>query len=173
VTDALPALTLIAEPMSPDAMQRPPRPSTVPIIGRREWTRILGVGALEAGVIFVFYWHLLKDHDSARARSLMFSTFVFSQLLRSFGARSTTRLFWEVGAFSNLWLLAVVLVTAALQVSLHFLPLTQEIFELTPLQLSDLRLMLPVALVAISVIEAKKLVERVARRATRSIRPAR
>lgn len=163
VTDALPALTLVAEPLSPGIMLRAPRPLKESILGRAEWRLILWVGLLEASVILGLYWYLLREHDAPYARNIIFTSFVFSQLLRSFGARSTTRLFWEVGAFSNLWLLAVVLVTAALQISLHYIPLAQGMFQLRPLSSGDIFYILPAALVPISVIEVKKLVQRALR----------
>lgn len=37
---------------------------------------------------------------------LAFSVLVFAELFRAFAARSTTRLFWEVGAFTNIRLVA-------------------------------------------------------------------
>jgi len=167
VTDALPALTLIAEPVSPRIMTHPPRSRRESILGRPEWGHILWVGVLEAAVILTLYGTMLREHDTAHARSVMFTAFVFSQLLRSFGARSTTRLFWEVGAFSNLWLLAVVLVTAGLQVSLHYMPLAQRMFALQPLSMADILYMLPYALIPISVIEIKKLIRRAIKRRSR------
>lgn len=160
VTDALPALTLIAEPLSPSIMTLPPRPTGESLIGRQEWTAIIWVGVLEAGVFIGLYWFLLRNHGEDYARSLLFSGLVFSQLLRSFGARCATRIFWEVGALSNLWLLGVVLVTACLQVSLHYVPLAQDIFAINPLSWNDILLVLPFALVPITVIEIKKLLKR-------------
>jgi Ca2+-transporting ATPase len=90
----------------------------------------------------------------------LFTSIIFSQLFRSFGARSTTRIFWEVGVFSNLWLLAVILLTTFLQVSLHYIPLAQQMFALQPLSLEDLLFVLPFTLIPITVIEVKKLVLR-------------
>jgi P-type Ca2+ transporter type 2C len=158
VTDALPALTLIADPLSPNIMQRKPRKSTERIMGRAEWGRIIWVGLLEAAVVLGLYWYLLRTQDEAHARNLIFTTIVFSQMLRAFGARSSTRIFWSVGAFSNLWLLGVVVVTGLLQISLHYIPLAQTVFGLRPLSFSDFLIILPVAFIPITVIELRKLV---------------
>ncbi len=160
VTDALPALTLIADPLSPDLMKQAPRPPSEEIMGRKEWGQIAIVGMLEASVALGLYWYLLGTSGEAPARNYMFTAFVFSQLLRSFGARSTTMIFSEVGALSNLWLLGVVLLTGFVQLSLHYLPLSQEIFGLSPLSLSDLLFILPFSLIPITAIELSKLVKR-------------
>ena len=158
VTDALPALTLIADPLSPDIMRRAPRKATERILGRAEWQQVLWVGLLEASVVLGLYWYLLRTRDEMDARNLIFTTLVFSQMLRAFGARSATRIFWSVGAFSNLWLLGVVFFTGLLQLSLHYIPLAQTVFGLRPLSFSDLLLVLAVAFIPITVVELRKLV---------------
>lgn len=163
VTDAFPALTLIAEPLSPLTMKRPPRPAGEPLLGRPEWSHILAVGLIEAGVCIVMYWLLLRDHAEDHARGLLFSGLVFSQLVRSFSARCTTRTLWEAGVFTNLWLLGVVLITGALQASLHFIPFTQKLFGLAPFGLEDLTFVLPFALIPVSLLELKKVGQRLVR----------
>ena len=160
VTDALPALTLVAEPLSPNLMKHAPRAPTEHIMGRSEWGHVLWVGLLEASVALGLYWYLLGELDAIQARNFLFTAFVFSQILRAFGARSTTRIFWEVGAFSNVWLLGVAVVTGFLQLSLHYFPLSQEIFGLRPLSLADMLFIMPFAFIPITVIELKKLVQR-------------
>jgi Ca2+-transporting ATPase len=160
VTDALPALTLTAEPLSPSIMKIPPRPPSESLIGRAEWTEIIWVGLLESIVLLSMYWLLLKNYDEDYSRSLLFSGLVISQLLRSLGARSTMRTFWEVGVFSNPWLIGVVFLTGFLQISLHYIPLAQEVFKITSLSLNDILLTLPFALVSITVIEMRKIIKR-------------
>lgn len=160
VTDALPALTLIADPLSPDLMKRPPRALSEEIMGRREWSQVIGGGLLEALVALGLYWYLLKTGDEASARNLVFTTFVFSQLFRAFGARSKTRIFWEVGALTNLWLLGVVVLTGFVQLSLHYVPLTQSVFGLSPLSIEDILFILPFSLIPITWFELGKLIRR-------------
>lgn len=159
VTDALPALTLITDPLSPDLMKRPPRTAKENILGRTEWTGIVVVGLLEASVILGLYFYLLNQYDESYARNLVFPTVVFSQMLRAFAARSATRTFWKVGAFGNLWLLSVVVLTGLLQFSLHYLPVSQKVFSITPLSFTDLTLILPVSFVTVTVIEIWKLIK--------------
>lgn len=161
VTDALPALTLVAEPLPSGIMSRPPRASDEQIMGRPEWTQVIWIGLLEASVALTLYWYLIGKHDLVYSRNIVFSTFVISQILRTFGARSTTLLHWEVGPFSNLWLIGVCVGTGVLQLSLHFIPFSQKIFGLSSLSSSDLLIIIPVALISISVIELKKIIQRV------------
>ncbi len=159
VTDALPALTLIAETLPPGIMKLPPRKSDEKIMGRPEWTQVVWVGLLEASVALLLYRHLLNE-DEASARNIVFTTLVISQILRAFGARSSTLLHWEIGHLKNLWLLGVCVVTGALQLSLHFIPFSQKIFGLSPLTSTDLLMIIPAALIPISVVEINKLIQR-------------
>lgn len=159
VTDALPALTLIADPLSPNIMKRKPRLANESLIGESEWRRVISVGILEALLIFGLYVYVLKLEGDAAARGMAFTTLVFSQLFRAFGARSNDRVFWQVGILSNLWLLTVVILTGLVQYSLHFLPLTQKIFGLKSLSTSELSLTLTLALIPTTLIEIHKLIK--------------
>ncbi|MNK99124.1 Calcium-transporting ATPase 1 [compost metagenome] len=156
VTDSLPALTLMAEPLSPDTMKVGPRLVAEKILGAAEWRRILGVGLIEASVVFIFYYFSLQGQRVETAQGYAFTTLVFSQLFRSFAARSKDRVFWQVGLFSNLWLLGVVVLTIFLQVSLHFIPVTQRIFKLEPLSFRELLFMLGISFITVTIIELKK-----------------
>lgn len=158
VTDSLPGLALIADPVSPDVMKHHPRKTNESILGRKEWVQILVAGLLEALVMLILFLITFENAGIEEARNFVFTTMVFSQLFRSFGARSRTRIFWQVGALNNLWLLGVVVLTGCLQLSLHYLPFTQNIFGLMPLVVDDILFAVLLALIPISLIEAKKLI---------------
>lgn len=163
VTDALPALALIADPVSPTAMQKKPRPVNEPLLGRKEWRQVILIGFVEALIILMLFKFMLEQSGVEQARNMVFTTLVMSQLLRSFGARSRERILWQVGVLSNLWLLGVVIVTASIQYALHFLPFTQKIFGLQPLLGSQFTLILLLALLPITLIELSKLGSKPAR----------
>ena len=160
VTDGLPALALVMDPTDPDALRRPPRPPTEPMLGRREWAGIIATGALEAAVVLgVFVWTLRREEIGA-ARAVAFDTLVISELLRAFAARSPTRVLAQVGVFTNLRLLAVVLVSVLLQIGLHEIPPLIRLFQLTDLPLIDRVLPLLLGLVPVTALELHKLARR-------------
>jgi Ca2+-transporting ATPase len=160
VTDSLPALTLIAEPVSSEVMSTPPRAAKDRLIGWPEWRWIGWVGALEGGTILALFYFTLKNQGLEQARSLAFSSLVFSQLWRSFSARSRSRTLFELGVTSNRWLLGVFIVTAGMQLSLHFIPLTQRVFSLQSLSVGDIKSIALVSLITVTVIEGRKLLIR-------------
>lgn len=164
VTDGLPALALVMDPTDDDVLKRRPRGTDEPMLGRSEWIRIVSVGALEASVTLgVFVW-MLRTHDLAAARTLAFATLVFGEVFRSFAARSTTRIFWEVGAFTNLRLLAVVIASIVVQFGIHYFEATRRLFQVGSLSLHDCLLSLLLGLIPVTVIEVSKLVRRAAHR---------
>lgn len=160
VTDGLPALALVTDPPDGDVLKRPPRRPGEPMLGRPEWTTIIATGLLQATVTLgVFVW-ALRSRDLGEARNLAFSTLVFGEVLRSFAARSTTRLFWEVGPFTNVRLLVVATATIAVQLAIHHTPIMQRLFQVSALSLSDCILSLLLGLIPVSVLELTKLVRR-------------
>lgn len=160
VTDGLPALALVSDPPHPDIMRRPPRQPGSPVLGRGEWMLLGATALLEGSVVFVAFVLELQAAGLEAARSMAFATLVVSQLLRSFATRSPTRIFWEVGAFTNLWLLGVVAVSVAMQIGLFAWPVTREIFDLATLGAEGVALALLLGFIPVSVIEIAKLVRR-------------
>jgi Ca2+-transporting ATPase len=160
VTDGLPAVALVFDPPDEDVLERPPRRPDEPMLGRAQWRFVVTTGLLQAGATLgVFVW-ALNARGLPDARSLTFSVLVFGELFRAFAARSPKRVFWEVGAFTNARLLAVVLFSVLLQLGLHHIPAAQAVFAITPLSAADCALTLLVALGPVTVIEVSKLVRR-------------
>lgn len=168
VTDGFPALALVMEPVEQDAMRHPPRDPKEPLLGAHQW-RFIGVAAAIETVVTlgVFSW-ALGARDETEARTLAFSVLVFTELFRSFAARSPGRLFWEVGAFTNLRLVLVVALSALLQIGLPQLEITRRLFDLSVLPWQDGLLALGLGLISVSLIELAKLIRR---RASRSSLP--
>ena len=163
VTDGLPALALVVDPVAPDVLDRPPRRTDEPMLGRPEWRVVILTGALQTAVTLSVYLWALDTRGLVEARNLAFTTLVFGELLRAFAARSPDRLFWEVGAWTNLRLLAVVLVSVALQLAIHHVPFAQQLFQISDISLADCMLSLTLGLVPVSAIELTKLVRRARR----------
>lgn len=160
VTDGLPALALVVDPPEEDVLRRPPRHPDEPMLGRPQWQFIVTTGLLQAiATLAVFVW-ALNARDLVEARNLAFSVLVFGELFRAFAARSTTRVFWEVGAFTNIRLLGVVAFSVLLQLGIHHIPAAQAVFEIGPLSAADCALTLLVAMGPVTAIEVTKLVRR-------------
>lgn len=164
-TDGLPALALVVDPVAPDVLKRPPRRPDEPILGREEWSAIAFTGVIQtAATLGTFAW-ALRSRDLEEARNLSFTVLVFGELFRAFAARSPTRLFWEMGAFTNMTLFGVVVVSSLLQIGIHHIPATETLFQIGTLSLEDCGLSLLIGLIPVSVVEVAKVVRRFMNRA--------
>jgi Ca2+-transporting ATPase len=157
VTDGLPALALATDPIDPGVMRRPPRPASAQLTDGAALRGLLLTGGLTAAVALAAYgFELSRGAEVDIARNAAFSTLVFAELLRSFGARSTTRLLHEVGIFSNLRLLAIVTVSFGLQIVIHHEPSLARLFGTSPLSLSQCAAQIALGCVPLAVLELRK-----------------
>jgi Ca2+-transporting ATPase len=157
ITDGLPALALVMDPPDADVMARPPRPPSEPMLGRPEWTTVLSTGALQTVIILATFVWALRARGLGDARNLAFTVLVFGELFRAFASRSTTKVFWTVGAFSNLLLLAVVVVSVIAQLAIQQLPFTERLVGGAGLSPATSALALVIGLIPVSVLEIAKL----------------
>lgn len=161
VTDGLPALALATDPIDPDVLQRPPRPASAQLADGAALRSLLLTGALTAAVALAAYWfELRRGAEVGVARNAAFSTLVFAELLRSFGARSATRLVHEIGIFSNLRLLVVVAASFLLQLAIHHEPHLARLFSTAPLSLSQCAAQIALGSVPLAVLELRKVMIR-------------
>jgi Ca2+-transporting ATPase len=176
MTEPAPGLALAVDAPDGDVLRRPPRPPKEPLLGRREWLRIAWVALLQASVVLGAFAVMLDEGDVAHARTVAFTTIVFSALFWSFAARSPDKLFWEVGVMRNAILLFVVIASVALQIAIVLLPWTRTLLHLAPLTWPDVRLALLLGLIPVTMVELGKLARRAVRalreRRARTVRPA-
>jgi P-type Ca2+ transporter type 2C len=160
VTDGAPALALVTDPPGPDVMRDPPRNPAEPILGKPEWRAIAFTALLQTAIVVGVYVWALEARGLEGARNLAFSALVFGELFRAFAARDARRPFWEVGVFTNLKLLTVVVVSVLVQLGIHHIPAMQQLFQISPLSLADCLLTLALGCVPLMAMEAAKAMRR-------------
>ena len=119
VTDGLPALALVMEPTDRDILQRPPRRPEEAMLGSPEWGLIVVIGLIHGAVALGTFVWARGAYGLVEARGMTFSTLVFGQVYSSLGFRNRLKVLWEIGPMTNLRLLAVVAVSALLQLALQ------------------------------------------------------
>jgi Ca2+-transporting ATPase len=118
---------------------------------------LLLTGSLTAAVSFgVFAFEMERLGDVVAARNAAFSTLVFAELLRAFGARSDTKLVHEVGLFSNLRLFAIVAASFGLQIWIHHSAFLGRLFRTEPISLGHCAVLVALGCVPLLVLEARK-----------------
>ncbi len=135
VTDGLPAMALGVDKAEPDIMRRSPRATQESIFARGLAGKILVRGTLLGlGSLLVFIIGLLlPEGNVSLARTMAFCTLVFSQLFHVLDCKSETRGIFEVGIFSNLYLVGAITISSLMQLAAVYLPVMRPIFKTVPL----------------------------------------
>jgi len=135
MTDGLPALALGMEEAEPDIMKRPPRPAGEHLLSG-EAGRLVIAALLAFSLSFLYFLYRLSSGTTLElARTGTLTLAVNFELLMAFSIRSRRPL-WEVGVFSNRWLLGAVAIPFVLQILLVFTPFG-TLFHLTGLSVSE------------------------------------
>jgi Ca2+-transporting ATPase len=159
VTDGLPALALVTDPIEPDVLVRPPRHPQTPLFDRELLTLTALTGGLTAATaLAAFGWALHAGGDLRDARDGAFTVLVVAELFRSFGARSRTRAVWQVGLLSNLRLAAIVAASYLLQLAIHHTPALQALFEIEPVSLGQCLAWTALGIIPSVLLEMRKVV---------------
>jgi len=136
VTDGLPAMALGVEPPEPGIMKRKPRPMAESIFARGLSWMIFSRGlyisiiTLLMFTVGLIYSRLCSGLDQLQvARTMAFTTLVFAQLFYVFECRSETYSPFELGFLKNKFLIAAVLCSIAMHLSVLYVPVLQDIFK--------------------------------------------
>jgi Ca2+-transporting ATPase len=171
VTDGLPALALSMERPDPDVMRRRPRPPGESLFSRDVGLSVLFQGLLVGGTALAAFGTVLAafPDEPGRARTAVFCVLAYSELLRSFAARSQSRTLFELGPFTNVHLCGAILVSVFLQLSVVTMPFAHPVFETVEHFAWEWALVAGLSLVPVTCLEVWKLVRQrcdKARRAT-------
>ncbi|NLU46862.1 MAG: cation-translocating P-type ATPase [Syntrophomonadaceae bacterium] len=135
VTDGLPAMALGLEPPEPGIMRRKPRPVNEGVFSRGLGWIILSRGVfisvitlISFSVGLVFY-KAQGINDLSLARSMALTTLVIAQLFYVFECRSETFTPFELGFFTNRFLIGAVICSLSMHVAVLYIPFFQNIFQ--------------------------------------------
>jgi P-type Ca2+ transporter type 2C len=132
LTDAAPAIALAWNPSDPDVMQRKPRDPKENIITRGTLLKFFAVGSIvAAGTLWLFY-----SSPPFKAVTVAFTVIIMFQMFYALSCRSENSSF-SVGLFSNRYLLLAIGFSILMQIIVIYLPVFQNIFKTTPLDLMD------------------------------------
>jgi sodium/potassium-transporting ATPase subunit alpha len=173
-TDMVPALALGAEKPAPDIMQRPPRPKNEHLLTKGVLLRAyLFLGVLEAmagmaAYFFVMYgggwrWGQPLATTSAlylQATTACFAGIIVTQIANVFACRSANVSIFTLGIFSNRLVLAGIASELLLAAFLIYTPLGNSIFASAPISGFVWLLLIPFAVLLLTLDETRKYVVR-------------
>ena len=155
VTDGVPALALALEPGEADLMHRSPIDPAESIFARGTGGAILRIGLVFGSLVVGLM--LLAAHQGRPWQTMAFTTLCLAQLAHALSARSERPLF-QLPPFSNPWLLAAVIASGLLQLTLLYVPPLASFFGIVPLSAADLALCGAVSMAFLLYLELDKLV---------------
>jgi magnesium-transporting ATPase (P-type) len=128
--------------------------------------RVVDPGALgrsvdrfrERGISLPTFAELADPSTFDHARTVAFCILAFAQLFFSFACRSDRYTLPQLGLLTNPHLLAAILISSLLQLSVVMLPIAQQIFEVPSHPGRDWLLVFGLALAPVSIVEVCKLV---------------
>ena len=122
VTDGGPALALTMDPPEEDVMKRPPRNPNEGVLYGRIASIMVTFTAQFALTGGIFYWqYYILGQPLEYARTMAFMRATLQELVVVWNCRSERRNAFKVGFFSNKFLLAAVIGTAALTLVIPFI----------------------------------------------------
>ena len=135
----MPALALGFDEDSDDLMKKKPRKPGENILSRGMVGHIISEGVLIGiSTILAFLIGIFRlGLDLNTARTMAFSTLVFSQLFFVFSCRSEEHSFWELSPFSNLYLVGAVMISSLMQLAVIYLPFFSSFFRTEVLNLQQ------------------------------------
>ena len=178
ITDTLPAISLGLDPDDRDVMKQQPRSIKESIFAHGGGTFTLLYGMLIGFLtLFAFVTSLhyytggasilaidfanINDDALIHAQTMAFVTLSVSQLFHSLNLRSTKKSLFQVGLFTNKFLLASILLGVLIQVILVSTPVFNNIFGIHMLTVKDWLFVLTVSLVPVIFSELSKAWKRI------------
>ncbi|ADL51486.1 calcium-translocating P-type ATPase, PMCA-type [Clostridium cellulovorans] len=137
-TDGLPAIALGMDPSDKEAMLQKPRQKNESIFANGLKEKIMIRGTL-IGIctILAFIVGMYKGYDLKTCRTLALGTLIMSQLIHVFECKSENNSLFEINILDNLYLVASVLISVVLLISIIYVPMLSNIFHTSSLNLSQ------------------------------------
>ncbi|MCX6305942.1 MAG: cation-translocating P-type ATPase [Bacteroidetes bacterium] len=147
ITDSFPAVALGMEPGNPDVMKEQPRDSKESFFAGGAALHIVFGGLLIGALAICAYWYGYHEHGFSPlddhipvsvveyARTMAFMVLVICQLFYALAVRSSSRSVFQIGIFSNKYLVGAIVLGMLLQLAVIGIPFMQRAFHL---QMPDL-----------------------------------
>jgi Ca2+-transporting ATPase len=138
VTDGALTVNLVMEKAEGDEMRRAPLKREAHILTRATFQRaLLLVPVMGLGTIALYAWQMAYGGSYGHAQTMAFTVLCAFQWFNGLNARSHLRSIFQIGLFTNKFVLAGLGAAVALQVLAVHAPFMQKLFHTVPLSLTD------------------------------------
>ncbi len=176
LTDSFPAIALGMDPGDPDVMKEKPRDPKESFFAGGAGPRAI-FGGILIGVLTIFafgygyYEHgyspfmgSVPEDIVGYARTMAFMVLVTCQLYYSLALRNSTKSIFQIGVFSNIYLIGAIVIGLLLQLIVIYVPAIQGAFKLQMLSLRGWTMALFLGLVPLLLNEFYKIFIRISKK---------
>ncbi len=147
ITDSFPAVALGMDPGSPDVMKEKPRDAKESFFANGAGLHVILGGVLIGILTILAFWFGYYEHGYSPfdhtvpletveyARTMAFMVLVMCQLFYSLAVRNSSKSIFQIGIFSNKYLVGAILLGIFLQLFVIEIPVMQRAFHLQMLDL--------------------------------------
>lgn len=159
ITDSFPALSLGVDPGDKGVMDLPPKDPKESLFAGRAGILLILNGILIGGsTLFAFVLGEYLYPDSLRhAQTMAFVVLSVSQLFYSLSMRNETKSLFQVGVFTNKWLIASIIFGIVVQLAIITIPFTANIFKVYSLDFKDWGIVILISLIPFAINEIVKI----------------
>jgi Ca2+-transporting ATPase len=161
ITATVLGLVLALELKEPDIMVRRPRPPDAPILNRVLAFRILLFGiVILVGTFGLYELELRLGASETVARTIAVNAVVALEIFYVFNCRSLTRSMFQIGIFSNRWVVVGVMGMILLQLLFTYAPFMNQLLQSAPITPAQWTHIVAVGLAGYLVVELEKWLRR-------------
>lgn len=160
ITDSLPALALGVDPDDPDIMKEKPRDAKKGLFSGRIGVFLIGNGIL-IGIITLsaFYiGNLVYSNSLMHAQTMAFVVLSVSQLFYTLSMRHSEKSIFEIGVFTNKYLIGAIILGIILQNIVITVPFLASVFKVFRLTIQDWLFVLLLSIIPLVVNEIGKVI---------------
>ncbi len=173
ITDSFPAIALGMDPGNPDVMKEKPRNAKESFFAGGAGMHLILGGVLIGALTITAFWfgyyehgyspfdHSAPENTVEYARTMAFMVLVMCQLFFSLAVRNHSKSIFQIGIFSNKYLVGAIVLGVLLQLILIGIPFMQRAFHLQMLDLGGWIIAISLGLVPLLVNEIVKIFIRV------------
>lgn len=136
VTDGFLDSALSMEPKEPGLLQKSWLQEKTGLIDKQLVAKMMFM-AIPMGLGSLWMFTQYYQKDLAHARTITLITMAMFQWFNAWSCRSSTQSVFQLGLFTNKWLIAATIFVLALQVALLHVPFMQKIFKTVPITLEQ------------------------------------
>jgi cation-transporting ATPase F len=150
-------IVLAMETREPGIMKRPPRRPDAPILTRVLIWRIVMVSVIIlVGAVSLFELELQSGASLAAARTVAVNTVIMVEVFFLLNCRSLTYSMFQIGVFSNRWVLVGIFIMMILQLLYTYAPFMNTIMQSAPIDAAAWMRIIGVGFVGYLVVEVEK-----------------